>query len=217
MKEQQRIIEEKALWEKIATNYDKQTATYEEAYRLSIEKTRQILKNDDKVLELACGTGIISLGIADLAKNIIAVDISPKMISVAKEKAKSQSISNVDFQVADGYSLPYEDGYFDVILLFNAIHIVKEPNTLLAEAYRLLKQNGYLVTATDCYAEPVPFLIKTKLVLNKILKALGYIKHLSSFRKKDVINLLKESKFEIIEDSILHAAPVNYYVLGQKK
>jgi hypothetical protein len=40
---------------------------------------------------------------------------------------------------------------------------VKEPAVLLHEAYRLLKPAGHLVSATDCYAEPVPFPVRLML------------------------------------------------------
>lgn len=44
--ESERIIKERGLWEKLAPNYDKQTAIYEKAYRLSIEKAKQVLKKN---------------------------------------------------------------------------------------------------------------------------------------------------------------------------
>lgn len=216
-KENERVIKERDLWEKIASNYDKQSSKFEQAYKLSIEKSKKVLKNTDKVLEIACGTGIISLAIAEQVNSVIGVDISPKMITIAKEKAAKLSINNVDFKTADGYSLKYEDNTFDAVLLFNSLHIVKEPSVLLAEIYRLLKPNGYLITATDCYSESVPFLKKIYTLVPKIMNRFGVINYLSCFSKKDIISLLMQNKYEIIEDDILHNAPLNYYVLGQKK
>ncbi len=138
------------------------------------------------------------------------------MIAVAKTKATKMGIDNIDFQVGDGYKLPYEDGSFDVILIFNALHIVKEPKIILEEAFRLLKKGGCLAAATDCYAEPVPFKPGVRLLLISIMKLLGLIKYVSFFQKCQVIDLLNESGFKIMEDGILHSAPVNYYVLACK-
>lgn len=215
--ENERIIKERSLWEKIAGNYDKQSSKFESAYRLSIEKSKKVLKNSHNVLEMACGTGIIALGVADQVNSVIGVDISPKMINIATEKAVKLSIKNVNFQIADGYSLQYSDNTFEAILLFNSLHIVQEPNALLAEAYRLLKPNGYLITATDCYSETVPFSKKIYTLVPKLMSQLRIINYLSCFRKKDIISLLNENKYEIIEDDILQDVPVNYYVLAQKK
>lgn len=161
--------------------------------------------------------GLYLWGIADQVNNIIAIDISPQMISVAQNKATRLSVSNVDFQVADGYSLIYEDESFDVIILFNALHIVQEPETVLSEMYRLLKPDGYLVTATDCYAEPVIFSVKLQLLAAKIMKLLGMISYLKKYQKADIINLLTRNNFEFIEDAVLFPAPVNYFVLGRKR
>jgi ubiquinone/menaquinone biosynthesis C-methylase UbiE len=94
---------------------------------------------------LGCGTGIISLGVAPCVESVVATDISPQMIAVAESKAQRMSISNVDFRVCDGYSLPYKSQAFDSILLFNVLHCVKEPSALLCEAHRLLKPSGRLV------------------------------------------------------------------------
>jgi ubiquinone/menaquinone biosynthesis C-methylase UbiE len=215
--ENERVIKERELWEKVASSYDKQSSKFEQAYKLSIEKSKKVLKNTDKVLEIACGTGIISLGIAEQVNSVVGVDISPKMITIAKEKLKKISIDNVEFKTADGYSLQYEDNTFDAVLLFNSLHIVKEPSVLLAETYRLLKPDGYLIMAADCYSEYVPFSKKIYTLVPKIMNRLGLINYLSCFSKKDIISLLMQNKYEIINDDILHDAPLNYYVLGQKK
>ncbi len=87
---------------------------------------------------------------------------------------------------------------------------------ILAEAFRLLKDGGYLVTATDCYGEPVPFTMKIQIFVMKVFRFFGLIKYLSCFPKYQVTGLLKESGFKIMEDGILHSAPVNYYVLACK-
>lgn len=216
MSEIERIKKERGIWDRIAGNYDNQTSVYKNAYELSIEKSKKVLKKDSHVLEVACGTGIISLGIANQVNKVTAIDISSEMISVAKSKAQRLNIANVDFEVADGYSMKYDNNSFDVILLFNALHIVKEPDTLLKEMHRLLKPNGYLVTATDCYKEPVPLSMRIKLSLQGILKLVGFISYLRNYKKDDINKLLQKNKFRIIEEDVLHAVPVNYYVLAQK-
>lgn len=216
-KDNERVIKERSLWEKVASNYDKQSSKFERAYKMSIEKSHKVLKNTDNVLEIACGTGIITLGIAEQVNSVIGVDISPNMITIAKEKASKLSVNNVDFKIADGYSLQYEDNSFDAVLVFNSLHIVKEPDSLIAETYRLLKPNGYLLTATDCYSESVPFFKTIYTLVPKIMNRFGIINYLNCFKKKDIIGLLTQNKYEIIEDDILHDAPLNYYVLGSKK
>jgi ubiquinone/menaquinone biosynthesis C-methylase UbiE len=138
------------------------------------------------------------------------------MIEVARRKAEEREVENVDLRVSDGYALPYDDASFDAVLMFNTLHVVKEPEALLREAHRLLRPSGYLVSATDCYAEPVPLAIRLKLLVQGLLKALGVIPFLSSFTVEDLRRLFESASFEVMETDVLHPAPVNAYVLGRK-
>jgi ubiquinone/menaquinone biosynthesis C-methylase UbiE len=215
--DKERIKKERRVWEKQAKSYDKITKiVYEDAYRLSIKKVNEILEPNNKVLEIGCGTGIITFGIADSVENIKAIDISPRMIEIAKEKSRKLNKDNIDFNVADGYELPYQDKEFDVILLFNVLHMIKEPERQLKEIYRLLKKDGYLITATDCYGEVVSLKEKLLLLLKKLLNKLGILPYLRNYKKDDLINLFKNINFQFIEDDILHPDPPNYYVVLKK-
>ena len=209
---------ERAIWDKQASGYDKHNLkVYKNAYDLSIQKTRAVFAPDQKVLEIGCGTRIISLGIVPFVKSAVATDISPEMISIAKSKAESSSISNVEFRVCDGYSLPYDNQAFDVVLLFNVLHFVKEPTVLLHEAHRLLKPSGYLVSATDCYAEPVPLPFRIGLDVQKLLNLMGIIPFMWYYKKKDIHQLFEQCSFASVETDVLHPTPVNYYLLARKK
>jgi ubiquinone/menaquinone biosynthesis C-methylase UbiE len=139
------------------------------------------------------------------------------MVAVAKSKAKRASITNVEFRVCDGYALPYDDQAFDVVLLFNVLHFVKEPTTLLQEAHRLLKPSGYLVSATDCYAEPGPLPFRIGLSIQRILKAIGVIPFMWTYKKEEIHQLFEQCAFVIVGTDVLHPAPVNYYVLARKR
>jgi ubiquinone/menaquinone biosynthesis C-methylase UbiE len=208
---------ERSLWDKQAHVYDKRSLKmYEEAYGQSIQKVRAVLSPHQRVLEIGCGTGIISLGIAPFVESVVATDISPQMIAVAESKAQSMSISNVDFRVCDGYALPYDDQSFDVVLLFNMLHCVKEPAALLREAHRLLKPSGHLISATDCYAEPVPLPVKLMLATQKFLNRLGVIPFMWQYEKKDLLQLFKQCSFAVVETDVPHPTPVNYYLLAKK-
>jgi ubiquinone/menaquinone biosynthesis C-methylase UbiE len=209
---------ERSLWDKQASGYDKRNlSVYQKAYDLSIQKIRAVLSPEQEVLEIGCGTGIISLGIAPFVKSVVATDISPEMISVAKSKAESLSITNVEFRVCDGYSLPYDSQAFDVVLLFNLLHFVKEPAALLHEAHRLLRPSGHLVSATDCYAEPVPLPLRIGLGVQKLLNWIGFIPFMWYYEKEDIHQLFEQCSFAGVETDVLHRTPVNYYLLARKK
>jgi ubiquinone/menaquinone biosynthesis C-methylase UbiE len=209
---------ERAMWDKQAPGYDRRNLrVYKNAYDLSIQKARAVLSPDQEVLEIGCGTGSISLGIAPDVKRVVATDISPQMIAVAQNKVRRLSIPNVEFRVCDGYSLPFDGQAFDVVLLFNVLHLVKEPTALLHEAHRLLKPFGYLITATDCYAEPVPLPFRIGLGVQRLLNLIGVIPFMWHFGKEDIHQLLERCSFDSIETDVLHPTPVNYYLLARKQ
>jgi ubiquinone/menaquinone biosynthesis C-methylase UbiE len=217
MKASTRQKKERALWDKQASGYDSRTLTmFEDAYAQSIERARAALAPGDRVLEIGCGTGILTLGIASEVERVIGTDISPEMITVARQKAEAQDVDNVTFRVADGYELPFEEASFDAVLIFNTLHVVKEPETLLGEAHRLLKPGGPLITATDCYAEPVPLRIKLMLVAQTLLKWVGVIAFMRNYRRSELRRLIMRQGFTIEEMAVLHPAPVNLFILARK-
>lgn len=208
---------ERTIWDRQASGYDGRVLKiYQNAYDLSIQKVRSILSPDQQVLEIGCGTGIIALGIAPYVDRVVATDISPEMISAAESKREGLSISNVDFRVCDGYSLPFDGESFDVVLLFNTLHVVKEPAALLHEAHRLLKPSGHLLSATDCYAEPVPFPGRLMLGAQKLLNLIGVIPFVWYYRKQDLHRLFEQCSFVVVDTDLLHPAPVNYYLHAHK-
>jgi 2-polyprenyl-3-methyl-5-hydroxy-6-metoxy-1,4-benzoquinol methylase len=66
------------------------------------------------VLDIGCGTGAFSRLLAEQADRVIAIDLSPKMIKVAKQQ--SRQYTNIDFQIANvlNWELPLEQ--FDAIV-----------------------------------------------------------------------------------------------------
>lgn len=212
-----RQAKERGLWDKQASSYDsRMLQMFGNAYELSIRKTRAVLAPNQRVLEIGCGTGIIARGIAPYVSKVVAADIAPQMIAAAQVKAEQQAITNVEFRVGDGYSLPIDSQSFDVVLVFNTLHVVKEPLSLLLEAYRLLKPSGHLVTATDCYAEPVPVSTRLLLTAQWALRVIGIIPFMRYYRKADLNRLVEQASFTVVDTDVLHPAPVNYYVLAQK-
>ena len=99
-------------------------------------------------LEIACGTGRVTRHLRDIippASKIIATDISPDMLAVAKEKLKT---SNIDWQIIDAQELPFNDNSIDLVVCCFGYMFVPDKPKAFAEAYRVLKPGGMLLFTT---------------------------------------------------------------------
>ncbi len=186
-----------AYWGKIAKNYDGFMKRFALEYPELLKLIKSDLNTDDSVLEMACGTGIISLEISSVVRQVTATDISPEMIEIASAKAQELKINNIGFIVQDGYSLDFQDNKFDVCIISNALHVVPEPERMLKEAKRVLKPQGVLITATYCHAEN----FKTKFI-SWLLTFTGF-KAYRKFTSRSFIDLIEASGFSIMKSHVL--------------
>lgn len=218
MEKSLRQAKESKIWDTLSDSYDeKNLKAYEEAYQKSVDLVLKYVKAADRVLEIGCGTGIISFGIQDHVREVVGTDISAKMIEIAKAKAADQKAENVSFFVQDGYQNQFEDHSFDHVLLFNILYIVKEPDSVLKEAKRLLKPGGLLITATDCLKEPVSFTKGILLFIQRVMKWLGIIPFQHFYSKSDLLALFEENGFLVEESGLLNSAPANVFVVAEEK
>ena len=109
------------------------------------------LKEDDKVLEIACGTGQDSLNIAAQlgeAGELFLQDISKEMLKQCREKLKGQKV-NPEFVIGNGSFLPYPDKYFDSLFSFGGLNVFEDPKAALAEMVRVVKTGGRIVVGDE--------------------------------------------------------------------
>lgn len=94
------------------------------------------------ILDIGCGTGEFSRLLARRADKVIAIDLSPNMIEVAKEKSKQYP--NIDFQVADVLQWKFPSEEFDAIFSIATVHHLPVEE-LLPNLKAALKLGGKLV------------------------------------------------------------------------
>jgi SAM-dependent methyltransferase len=106
------------------------------------------------VLDVACGTGVVARGAADVVGptgRVFGVDLNPAMIQVAREHSPS-----IDWQVGDAADLTYESETFDAVLCQSALFFFADPAAAVGEMARVAVSGGTVALQTYAPLEEQP-------------------------------------------------------------
>jgi len=96
------------------------------------------LKPGMTVLELGCGAGYFTQELARSGADIIAIDVSPELLEIARTNCSSP---NVQYQIQNAYALSYSDAVFDSVVGSSVLHHL-EIEEALRDIHRVLKPMG---------------------------------------------------------------------------
>ncbi|WP_028263827.1 class I SAM-dependent methyltransferase [Atopobium fossor] len=135
------------FWNNVSPIYD----LFENLYNKKVyvdtgKRVAELITNTDDVLECACGTGAITVYVAPRCKSLIATDYAEGMLKRASQKCAH--FNNVTFQKADITHTGFKDASFDKVIAGNIIHLLPEPEKVLAELERVVRPGGKLIIPT---------------------------------------------------------------------
>lgn len=139
-----------ANFDKIAKTYDYYffQAFSSRVFKWCIGSLKDFLKDNYKVLDIGCATGIFfnTLRKQNNRLELFGIDESGEMISLAKKK-----FENIEFIVGQAEKLPFENNYFNIIVILGSFHYFQNQGAALQECNRVLKNGGHLViTLPQC-------------------------------------------------------------------
>ena len=99
-----------------------------------------------QVLDVGSGPGSITLGLAGVVAPgvVVGIDVVPAQVEQARALAGERGVTNVHFEVADLYRLPFPDGSFDAAFAHTVFMGLREPVRALAELKRVLRPGGVI-------------------------------------------------------------------------
>lgn len=103
------------------------------------------LKMGEKVLDISCGTGLVTFPIANAVGpygSVTGIDLSEGMIEKASSEAEEKGISHVTFKHMDAEELDLPDSSFDVAINSLGMMYYPDPDKATSEMYRVLKPGG---------------------------------------------------------------------------
>jgi demethylmenaquinone methyltransferase / 2-methoxy-6-polyprenyl-1,4-benzoquinol methylase len=108
------------------------------------------------VLDLACGTGDIAFEVARTGARVIGLDITHRMVELARQKTPHAPAARVAFLTGDMMALPFESGRFDVVTTGYGIRNVPDIAAAIAEIGRVLRPGGVFISLDfDRPAQPL--------------------------------------------------------------
>lgn len=97
-----------------------------------------------RVLDVACGAGQLSLPAARLGAQVTGVDIATNLIEQARERAREAGLS-INFEEGDAEALNYPDGSFDLVFSLIGAMFAPRPERVAAEMLRVCRPGGRVI------------------------------------------------------------------------
>ena len=151
---ERRLQETRQFWDNEAATFDNEPdhglrdPVVREVWRDLLVKS--LPSPPASVLDIGCGTGSVSLLLAELAYEVTGVDLSEAMIACAKTKAEAAGYS-VAFRVMDAFNPGFSPQQFDVIVCRHLLWALPEPALALQRWSRMLVPGGRLVLIEGCW------------------------------------------------------------------
>ena len=136
--------------------WDKAAGDYEAGWRAQLEPAQSLmletvaLQPGERVLDVACGTGLVSFRILDTvgkAGSVVGTDISAEMIEHARRLAAKGGYDNARFERFDAEAMDLEGESFDAAVCAFGLMYVPDPVNALGEMLRLLEPGGRAAAA----------------------------------------------------------------------
>ncbi len=208
------MTDPREFWNMRSRSYDIQVGPlYEDAYTRTANNTLKYLKPEDRVLDFACGTGIVTLQLAPHVAHIRGIDISDEMVAHARAKLEDGRFLNVEVTQTDLFDPCLEPGTFDAVTAFNVLCYVDDPDKVLARIGALLKPGGMFLSATDCLGQKL-----TKAGLKKFWKSrTGAMPYVAFYTMKGLERTIAQNGFTVLDRENLFPAPPNLFVAAKKE
>ena len=136
----------KHIYNKFGLEYHKHRSNPKENFWnkfIEIPSMNLILRNlvrNKKVVDLGCGSGILTKRLKYWGADVVGVDLSKNLIKIAEKENP-----NIKFYASDASKTPFKNSEFNIVTSSLMVHYFKNLTEIFNEANRILKVNGYFV------------------------------------------------------------------------
>ena len=133
-----------SFWDFSAPFYDLAQKANGRAFGNMLNVLTSLVPDGATVMEIAAGTGEISLAVSNKASEILCTDISAKMLAVARKKALKRSVQSITFDIINIFDTGKPDGDYGVVIASQVLHLIDNPENAAAELRRVAKDKVIL-------------------------------------------------------------------------
>ncbi|MDX8352952.1 class I SAM-dependent methyltransferase [Cognatiyoonia sp. IB215182] len=199
------------FWDKIAPKYAKKPVADPAAYEEKLARVGALLRAEDRVLEIGCGTGSTALRLAPRVAEITATDISNEMIAIAEKKRADAMVANVSFRKAAANERLVE-APFDVITAFSLLHLVDDVPEALDAVFAQIRPGGLFISKTVCLDDAPVFLR----LFVRALRLIGIAPKVTMLSKNDLHKALVKAGFDILESRYFGKGRLNPFIIAKR-
>lgn len=122
-----------------------QNAAHSAEYAVKRLVTLSNVSKKDTVLDVACGSGLVSFELAKVVYHVTGIDITPAMIEQANLLRQQMNLYNIKYEIGDVAHLPYGDESFSIVITRYSFHHLVDPHSVLSEMKRVCIPKGRVV------------------------------------------------------------------------
>lgn len=207
---------DKRFWDHVSKRYDHQSKKRFMSYNKVVKHILTATSKESNVLEIGCGTGIITVSVAPYVNHITGIDISDRMLEIAQKKAKTLNLRNTTFLQSTVKNSNTKKHSYDTLLLINVLHLTENPEQILNEASQLLKPDGLIIATGDCFGEIHSFPQFLHVSFFQLISFLGFIPKIKRYTRVSFRQLFEQQGYTIYEEETLDNRPLNCYLEVRK-
>lgn len=152
------ITQIRGAWDGIAAGFDEFVTP--QTMLLGTEVVRRLgVHPGTRLLDVAAGSGALSIPAARIGADVVATDLAPAMIERLNARARAEGLSTVHAQTMDGHTLDLDDDAFDVAVSLNGISLFPDMARGLAELVRVTRPGGRVAVVAFGPLETVEFIV----------------------------------------------------------
>ena len=203
------IDKSEPFWNRVAKRTNNSSQKPNDKTLKIIQNLQKSLKPKYKVLDFACGSGIIATEISKYVNTVHGIDISSQMIEIANNRKIEQNLNNVTFSRATLFDENIQIASFDVITAFNILHYLDDKEIFMNRINEILKPNGIFISSTIYTKEKKTFLFYFFAIVNT-LKIMPKINFYSS---QELENNILNGNFTMLESFDISPMPERFIIV----